>query len=365
MTQMLLGVLGVVVVLVTLLDVIQNTLLPRGGGLFSGRISSFIWRGALWLHHRRPSHQLLSRASVVILLTVVVSWGVLLLLGWTLIFSSSLPAVVESPVGTPADPWARLYFTGYTLITLGLGDYKPQGALWQVLTVVASSTGFFLATLAITYLLSVISAAVQDRGMALYISSLGKSPFDILKRTSNGEDCSDLTEHLTSLMELIGTSSQQHLAYPIVHYFHSTSRSTSSSLQIASLDQALGYLEHGLTGNCEDTARKMRPLQNTISEYLETLEVAFMDAAENAPDVPPLGELREYGFQTVDEGEFEEALGRFTGRRKLLLALVEKDGWVWEDVWKEGDKDSPPDDEVDDNEEVDGEEVDEDEDADD
>ena len=128
--QIFLGILGVVVVLVTLLDVIQNTLLPRGGGIFSGRISSFIWRGALWLHRRRPSHQVLSRMGVVVLLSVVISWGALLLLGWTLIFSASLPAVVESPVGTPADPWARLYFTGYTLITLGLGDYKPQGALW-------------------------------------------------------------------------------------------------------------------------------------------------------------------------------------------------------------------------------------------
>ena len=344
---MLLALLGVCVVLVTLLDVIQNTLLPRGGGVFSGHISSLLWRGALRLHRRRPSHVALSRVGVLILLVVVVSWGVLLLLGWTLIFSASLPAVVESPVGTPADPWARLYFTGYTLITLGLGDYKPQGALWQVLTVVASSTGFFLATLAITYLLSVISAAVQDRATALYISSLGKSPHDILKRTQ-GEDCSDLDEHLTSLMEMIGTSSQQHLAYPIVHYFHSTSRSTSSSLQIASLDQALGYLEHGLTGGCQATARKMRPLQNTISEYLETLEVAFINANEDAPEVPPVRELGRYGFQTVDELAFQEALERFSGRRKLLLALVEKDGWRWEDVWKESDKDSPPDDEVDD-----------------
>ncbi len=350
--QILLGILGIVIVLVTLLDVIQNTLLPRGGGIFSGRISSFVWRGALQLHRYTKSHQVLSRMSVVVLLSVVVSWGVLLLIGWTLIFSASLPAVVESPVGTPADPWARLYFTGYTLITLGLGDYKPQGALWQVLTVVASSTGFFLATLAITYLLSVISAAVQDRAMALYISSLGKSPFDILKRSWDGEDCSDLTEHLTSLMEMIGTSSQQHLAYPIVHYFHSTSRSTSSSLQIASLDQALGYLEHGLTGKCEDNARKMFPLQQTISEYLETLEVAFMNAAEEAPEVPSASALREHGLQTVDDAEFQEMIKQFEERRKLLLALVEKDGWTWDEVWRESDKDAPPDDEVDDNEEV-------------
>ncbi len=352
--QLLSGILGVLIVLITLLDVIQNTLLPRGGGIFSERISSLLWRGAIWLHQRRPSHELLSVVGTIILLTTVISWAALLLLGWTLIFSASLPAVVESPVGTPADLWARVYFTGYTLITLGLGDYKPQGALWQVLTVVASSTGFFLATLAITYLLSVISAAVQDRATALYISSLGKSPHDILRRTWNGQDCSDLTEHLTSLMEMIGTSSQQHLAYPIVHYFHSTSRSTSSSVQIASLDQALGYLEHGLTGNCEDAARKMRPLQETISEYLETLEVAFMNAAENAPDVPPVTDLREYGFQTVDDGAFQETLERFSGRRKLLLALVEKDGWTWEEVWKESAKDAPPDDEVDDDDEVDG-----------
>ena len=346
LTQVLLCILGFAIVSITLLDVIQNTLLPRGGGIFSERISSLLWRGALWLHHRRPSHQVLSRAGVLVLLVTVVSWAVLLWLGWTLIFSSSLPAVVESPAGTPGDVWARLYFTGYTLITLGLGDYKPQGAAWQILTVVASASGFFLATLAITYLLSVISAVVQDRGTALYISSLGKSPHDILRRSWNGEDCSDLTEHLTSLMEMIGTSSQQHLAYPIVHYFHSTSRSTSSSLQIASLDQALGYLEHGLSG-CRDEARKMCPLQDTISEYLETLEVAFINAAEDAPEVPSAQPLREHGLQTVDEVSFQDALGRFTDRRKLLLALVEKDGWTWDDVWKERSGDAPPDDEVD------------------
>jgi hypothetical protein len=43
----------------------------------------------------------------------------------------------------------KIFYTGYTLSTLGLGDMEPEGNFWDIL--ILSFTGLILISIAITF----------------------------------------------------------------------------------------------------------------------------------------------------------------------------------------------------------------------
>jgi len=117
------------------------------------------------------------------------------------------------------------YFTGFLVVTLGTGDFVASTSWWRVLTDVAAFSGLFLVTLAITYLTSVVSAVVARRTLAIHVNALGGSATDILARGWDGERFSPgFTQHLVMLTDKLTMSAEQHLAYPVLHYFHTHHR---------------------------------------------------------------------------------------------------------------------------------------------
>jgi hypothetical protein len=58
---------------------------------------------------------------------------------------------------TPTTVVNKIFYTGYTLSTLGLGDMEPEGNFWDILAIL-SFTGLILISIAITYLIPVVSA---------------------------------------------------------------------------------------------------------------------------------------------------------------------------------------------------------------
>ena len=105
------------------------------------------------------------------LLAAVLMWTLLLWAGWALVFLASEGAVIGASSGAPADAWARVYFVGYTLVTLGLGAYPPAGPAAQLATTAASLSGLVVLTLAISYILPVLQAAVHRRATAAPLSA--------------------------------------------------------------------------------------------------------------------------------------------------------------------------------------------------
>ncbi|WP_200892537.1 two pore domain potassium channel family protein [Aliterella atlantica] len=287
------------------------------------------------LRHYRcaSSHQLISLTGLGILLSTTVLWIGLVWVGWTLIFSANEQAVVDANSGKPADMLARIYFTGYTLFTLGLGDYKPQGAVWQAATAIAAGSGFFLVSLIITYLVPVISAATQKRQLAGYISSLGKTPTDIILTAWNGKNFGLLEQHLLSLTPMILLNGQRHLTYPVLHYFHSASRYTAATLSIAVLDETLTLLKYGVKPTNQIDAVTLYAVRQAMLVFLDTLISDFIEPDTFAPPMPTLDRLRASGVPTVSDEEFDYALANLSKRRRLLLALVKSHGWNWDDVY--------------------------------
>lgn len=332
---MILGAIGFIILVYAFTDLLWTCFL-EGGAPLTTRICSWLVRVMVAIQcraRRRPSRRVISSAGLVAVLATVAIWGSLIWAGWTLVFSAAPGAIIASEDHAPADLGGRIVFVGETIFTLGLGDYRPIGRPWQFLTTVAAGSGFILFGLALSYLVPIVAAATQKRQLALCIWSLGKEPTDILIRAWNGVDTTALSPHLVSLVPMLALLGENHLTYPALHYFHSSKRSSSAAPNIAALDEALTILECGLQEGCSLDLPSLGAARESISEFLNTLAPALIFPARDPPPAPSLQPLREVGVPAVDDALFHAALNALAERRRLLLALVQNEGWTWEAVW--------------------------------
>lgn len=338
--SVLLIALGIFLIAFVFLDVLW-TALGIGGGPFTRRFTSLLWRGVLQLYERTTlGHRFLVVTGVSVFLLAIGVWILGLWAGCFLLFSGIEGAVVHAQTGLPAGFWERVYFSGFTVFTLGTGDYVPQGALWQALTPLAALSGLFLVTLSITYLVPVVQAATHKRQLALRISSLGVSAQDIVLNAWDGTDCKGLQQPLPSLAGELAMLGQQHLTYPVLHYFHSPAHPKAIAPSVVALDEALTILRYGLPERCGLDPPMFRLVRQVITEFLGTLEVTFIEEGRGAPPPPSLDRLREEGLPVTSDEAFREAVRDLAHRRRLLLGLVRSDGWGWEAL-KEREASSP------------------------
>jgi hypothetical protein len=331
-------VAGVVLIGLALVDALQTTVSASGGGPLTTRLARGLWQAALALH--RPdsgSHRLLAAMGVAILLSVFLLWIVLLWGGYLLLFSAEPGAVVHASSGAPATFWERVYFTGFTVSTLGMGDFVPRGAAWRVLTAFASLNGLFLVTLSITYLLPVLSAVVAKRRLAATIDNLGRTPAQIVVHGWDGESLSSLEQPLAQLVPLIELHAQRHLAYPVLHFFHSTEERAAAGPRVAALSEALRLIEH-LPAGVQPPPAVVHAARQAVDGFLSTLSSAFIQHAEQASDPPPdsasVRTLRAAGLP-VEETIRDPQTGTSSEegrRRRLLHAFIRDDGWTWDHV---------------------------------
>lgn len=333
MLAALLTASGIALVAIVLFDVLGTTLLMRRGG----PIGTFIGRSVWWimrgLQRAMPTARILPAAGVTILLATILTWLLLSWLGWLLIFAPYPDAVLQSTTGQPADLFSRAYYIGFSLITLGTGDYVPSGPLFQILTIVASAQGFFLITLSITYLVPVISAVVSMRTLAAQIMAIGRTPADILTLSWHDGTMASLNQHLQGIRRSITQLGQQHFAYPVLQYFPTGNRNTEIAIALAVLDEALTILLYGVEDRGGLAMADLRPLRVTIADYLNELDTTFIEPAGEAPPPPDLDALRRQGIPTVGDDSFIHSVLGVSGRRQLLVAPLLEKQFSWDDVW--------------------------------
>jgi hypothetical protein len=326
------SVLGGLLVGWTVIEVFW-TAMGKGGGPLTMRLSSIGWKLALLIGRRLP-RPFLGAAGVAILLAAVGGWIGTLWIGWSLIFMGAPEAVVRATSGEVASAAERVYFAGYTLFTLGLGDFRPEGTLWRWLASLASLNGLFLITFSVTYLIPIVQANVRRRQIATVISALGATPQLLISRMWNGSDLEDLEKHLVSLTSDLAQIEQQHIAYPVLHYLSANRRGTAFSLGLANLDEALTIARFGMERRAISKG-VLEPARDVIERLLATLSGAFIQPSIESPAPPRLEPLRAEGIPVAGEAEFHSRIPELRGRRRLLRGLVENDGWKWEDLLAE------------------------------
>lgn len=312
-----------------LLDALWTTIAPYGAGPLSKRVARGWWGISLWIHRRLGRHGLLAFAGPALLVVALLLWVVGLWTGWTLLFSAEAGAVVASASQEPASLSGRVYYVGFVLLTLGTGDYVPIGGTWEVLSAIASFSGLFVITLAITYILSVVSAVTAKRQLAGKVHSLGYTPEEFVLRAWDGSGFNGLDQHLPALAADLEHHTQRHLAYPVIHYFHAMDRRTALGPAVAVLDEALLLLAEAVHAPVRPAPAILMPTRRTVASLLDTLGSHFIEPAAAAPTPPSLEPLCQAGIPVVEEATFIKSVSGYEDHRRLLRGLVEDGGWAW------------------------------------
>ncbi|CAN5638010.1 potassium channel family protein [soil metagenome] len=326
---MFLFLTGMALVIVVFVDALWTTLwVNGGGGPVSARVAAAVWWGL-----RRSTTETrpwpLTLAGPVVLVVVVLGWVGLLWVGWTLVFSSDPAAVAYTGTGDSPDWAGRFYFAGFTLFTLGMGNIVPDRGVWEVATVIASGSGMLLITLSISYVISVLGAVVAGRAFAVSVAGLGGDAEEIVCRAWDGERFSGLTLALSTLSSRLDTITQQHLTYPVLHFYHSRHVEAAPTSAVAILDEALTVLRFGVPPSCRPPETVIEGARSSVENYLSTLKGARLEPADRLPRPPSLDRLRALGFPTVSNEAFAHDLESLDERRRALLGMLEADARTW------------------------------------
>jgi hypothetical protein len=247
-------------------------------------------------------------------------------------FISQPDSLMNVESNTPTTIISKIFYTGYTLSTLGLGDIEPYGPFWEILTAILSFTGLILISIAITYLIPVVSAEIIKRRISVYITTLGCSIEEILMNYWNGENFKGLEQPFISLTGSIILHGQNHKAYSVLHYFHSSDKKEAFALNLTNLDEVLTILVHGIPADQQPSYNVLMGLRRAITSYLVTLPEAFITPGNETPPLPELTALGAKGIQLIKGGAVDLAYEKIMSRRRLLLSLIKDDGWEWNDL---------------------------------
>jgi len=313
-------------------DVVWTCLGTHGGGPVSAPVMSVIWRGAVALHHRRKHHRVLSFVGSIILALLLALWIAVLWAGWVFVYSAKDDALVEAHNHRPAGVAARVYFVGTTLSTAGTSEVLANGPRWRLLAAVNAVTGIGTFTLALTFLVQVLSAVVQKRAFGAWLSDVGGTPARIVARAWNGRDFDSLKDHLVEATSMLHVFTEQHLAYPVLHYFHSERDRTAASLRVAALDELMLLIAEGAAPEVRLPPMITDTLRAALEGFAEALTEEFVEPAKEPPPMPRLSILRERGVPTVDDEAFLRAVQNAEKSRRFFAGLLLDDGWDWEKV---------------------------------
>ena len=329
----LLLVPGLALVVAATYDTCVTTIgVGAGSGPVSGYVSMRLWRLLQRLPSRRERHRMLRRGGPLTVLLTLGTWFLLSWAGWSLIFVSSTDSLLFLSAGSDTTVLDRVLFAGSAVVG-GVGmDVSPASAPWHLAALAANVHGLFMLGLGIAYLIPVASAVAEKRKLAGHISTLGTSPAEMLARSWDGRKFGDLNLHLLALVPELALLAQRHLAYPLVHYFHSSTRIWATAPSIAALDEALTLLWYGVAPEHRPDGVACRSARAAVLELVDTLRTNFIHHVPEPPPPPDLTRLAACGIPVVDQAEFEAEIEQLRNRRALLRAYVEHDGWTWDDV---------------------------------
>ena len=324
MTPLLL-LAGFVLLATVAYDAISTTLsVGAAAGPLTSRLARGWWGFARRLATRPDSRVIVSAGPVVMLLTIGL-WLGLLWAGWTLVFTADPDAIISAATRAPAAGWSRLYFAGFTAFTLGLGDYIPNGQPWEILTAIAVISGLGLTTLAITYLMPVVTAVTARRVQANIITGLGSTPQQIVISGRRDHRFPYFVHRLQALADSMMGNAEKHLSYPVLHYFHSAERDVDLRTRALLLDEAVTLLQHGVTADMRPHPAVLDGLRHAITQLVERATDGSPDISP--PAVPALDVLRQAGIPTVDDDTFERAVAGLTDHRRRVAHFANESLW--------------------------------------
>lgn len=324
-------ILGSLIYLGIVIDILTTTLSMQGGGWFTSRFSYVFWDIVLKLSGKNGKSKLLGHAGFYLLILFILIWVGFLTLSFFLLLQSDVDSIVNSSK-IPASTFEKLYYAGFVLSTLGIGDFMPSNNAWRLVTDIYSFTGLILITMSVTYFIPVLSAIIKQRKLSINLSSLGKSPQEIVINAWNGKDYDFFKLQLLNFSDALLEHNQNHKAYPVIHYFHNNDKNHAIILQITRLNEAVFILENELKPEYAIPQQELSSIKTALNNYIKVIEdVSHLNIKKASPKLSSkdLLDKKDMILASVNENHYSEQVQY---NRKVFSTLIERDGWTWEDV---------------------------------
>ncbi|MFT4921514.1 MAG: hypothetical protein ACI8XM_000715 [Haloarculaceae archaeon] len=319
---------GLFLLILAATDFLWTTLWVEGGaGPLTRRMMTGVWGGLRRLGVRRSWTRTL--AGPVIVLVGLVMWISLLWVGWTLVFAGGENALIDTIDGGPVSWTERFYFVGYSLFTLGNGEFVPRDGVWQIATAFTTASGMLLITLSISYVLAVLDAVTQKRSFATSVSGLGLRGETAVVESWDGDSFEGVELPLNTFTAELNELTTNHKAYPVLHYFYTEQREAAAVASIATLDDALMLWRFGVPAEHQPSRVVLVNARAAVGSYLDTLGESFVTESKTVPPAPDISVLRESGVPTVSDEAFRDSMDELDARRRALLGVVEADARQW------------------------------------
>jgi hypothetical protein len=212
-------VVGIVLIVVVVDAAIRTFVLPRGAVVRLTRVDSLIVRWVFDVVVRfartyRTRDRVMALYAPIVLGSIVVTWIVLLLVGFTLILHA-----LEG-LG-----WTEAFTTaGSSLFTLGFD--RPATTPGVAVAFVAASLGLGVVALLIAYLPTIYAAFSQRERLVAYLASRAGTPpraVELLQRAHLIDRLDDLDELWERYQLWFAEIEETHTSLPLLNFFRSPS----------------------------------------------------------------------------------------------------------------------------------------------
>src|SRR3954451_3337233 len=229
-----------------LADVFLTVLYARAGtGIISDRLARMVWVILRRAASDHSNSHLLSFCGPFIVVSLLLTWSILLALGAALIVHPQLgTSITNSNQDTPTDFMTALYVAGSSLSIVGGSNYGPQSAGAKLLFLLNSVIGTSVISLTITYLMQIYGALRSRNSLCLKIHTLSGETGDaaeVLAHLFANNQLSAGYNNLSDLAAEATDAKEAHHFYPLLFYFrfpepyYSVSRSWLVTLHAVSM----------------------------------------------------------------------------------------------------------------------------------
>jgi hypothetical protein len=212
---------GGLLMLVALVDLFLTALHPDVDGPVAGAVQGGLWRLLVAGDRRhRQRRRLMALAGPLMMVATFAVWVLTFMFGFALVVWPFLAEVFQSDPKLGSLGFVdALYFSGTTVSTLGFGDITPASRPLQLLTVVASLSGFSMLTGIVAYLLEVLGSLHSRVRLALRVGEDTDGRHDgaeVLGDWLADEDVGDVRRRLEEWGDLLRDSQDEMHRFPLV-----------------------------------------------------------------------------------------------------------------------------------------------------
>lgn len=264
----LLSVAGALLLVLLAYDVLETVFHPGGhGGPVLDLQTHAVWGLFRTIGVGRDGtarNWLLGRAAPLMAPLTLVTWAVMLVLGYALVYLPWIHTFLFS-TGHLRTPFLEsIYYSTMTATSLGGGDMVADLDSLRMVSAVESLSGVALLSVAVSYLINIYGHQGWGDTLARKIHVMLDGRSEHVLALTDAVEVDAVARQLESVTDLLMRMVQAYAQYPILHYFRPDDASESLPVQVGRLLTLL----RGMEGTALGLHPSVVPLERAVMRYL-------------------------------------------------------------------------------------------------